>query len=125
MKVKCVRKKLLPEHEIILKDSMYLNTDTHTTIEKEYYVYGISFNPIHGLVIWYITDYGRLGSASIHYFEIVEPTPSMYWEIRINKGVSLTLYPPLFYTAFFLEDLADGEDEAIESFKEIITQIEG
>jgi len=62
--------------------------------------------------------------APLTLFTIVEPTPSRHWQVRLWSQGSLTLWPKVFYRSYFHADLEAGKPQALQSFQQLVHELE-
>jgi hypothetical protein len=62
---------------------------------------------------------GFVLSVPLTEFEIVNGTPSTYWEARTDKEGTVRLWPPSFYQKTYQADLADREPSAVADFEQV------
>ncbi len=55
-------------------------------------------------------------SVPLCLFEIVDPRPSRYWEIRVSDEGIVRLWPSSFYREYYHSDLSDRESEIVRDF---------
>lgn len=98
-------------------------------IGREYVVVGLTFPSISahmGVGVWvqYSPDRKMIHHAPICLFEIVDGTPSSQWKVRMEQDGSVFVCPPNFYRPFYHSDLADGVQEIVHDFSQVICSIE-
>lgn len=94
----------------------------------EYVVLGISYLPkseAYGIspTILVKNDAGGHSFAPIALFEIIEGTPSIYWEIRWSADGILKMWPLSFYNDFYHDDLVEGVENVKRDFKTVVKKL--
>lgn len=93
---------------------------------KSYLVLGISFYikaSIFGKgLIFEIEDSdGEPASVPACLVIVEDPRASSLWELRINPGKVVHLWPPSFYQEFYHDDLSEGVPEVVEDYKRVVS----
>jgi hypothetical protein len=57
-------------------------------------------------------------------FEIVDPTVSRYWQIRLGEDGTVRLWPLQFFQEFFVDDISNGKADVVEELATIEARIE-
>jgi len=101
----------------------YLNSDFHISKDKEYLVLGISFlfDPSVGRcsMVEIVNEYGHLSSVPLFLFEIINPSVSKYWKIKIFNEFTIAFWPEPFYREYFHDDLSENIEEVVNDFKKV------
>ena len=64
-------------------------------------------------------------SAPLCLFEVVDPRPSRYWELRAPEGATVaTLWPPSFYREYYHDDLSEDVPEVVADFERVVKLLE-
>jgi len=127
MVIKCIsirpnssQKELLP--------NAYKNADFHITENKEYLVLGIRFMLDSSLgrccIAEISSDYSHLTSVPLFLFEIIDPSVSKYWKIKVFDEFTIALWPEVFYKEYFHDDLSENVKENVDEFKSVKLLIE-
>ena len=117
MRVKCKTITLTDEQKT--NEDYNLNQDFHITLNKEYLVFGISFNNNGTVLIEHLTDYGHLVSTPLPLFDIIDNRASKYWVIKKFPDNSITFFPPSFFQEYYHDDLSEREPKIVEDFKQV------
>jgi len=101
----------------------------HLTVGKHYVVFGINLavrSNVHGTGVWLhiLSDHRQLSWAPLILFDVIEPSVSQYWKVRVHEGGTVTLWPAEFYRRGFHEDLADRLPATEREFAELKKRIE-
>ena len=127
MKIRCVTNSLSRKQ---LNELGY-NGDNpqwnNITVGEEYLVLGMScqYKGIIGPGFMFLDDDGKYDSGSYCLFEIADGRPSKYWVLEDNPGYGCILWHPDFGKNYhFVEDLYDGEPEAVEIFNRVVKQLQ-
>lgn len=99
------------------------------TIGKEYIVLGLCYYPASPYYAGKPTleikdDTGELTTIPLFMFEIIDSTPSKYWQIRFNDKGFLTMYPESFYKDFYHDDLSEDVPEIKADFAQVCEKLE-
>jgi len=104
-------------------DDLLRERDFGVVLGREYLVLGLTINVAsHALPrgawvdILMEPDIPTLLNVPLSLFEIVDPRPSGYWEVRLFDEGMIRLQPASFYRESYMEDLSDREPESIEDF---------
>lgn len=103
MKVRCISDYVTPDQRAALGRKSYQGTlALGLTIGKEYLVYALEYiaDPDHfqtGLYVIIQPDVGWLVRYELCLFEITDPRPSRYWELRVLDISQTVLGPPSMY----------------------------
>jgi hypothetical protein len=129
MIVKCISNYPTEDQLSRLGPKFFKEQDFHVTIGKEYVVFGLTttVEPGYtglGLSIEIVSDFEYLVSAPICLFEILEGTPSRFWELRVSDDNTILLWPRSFYREFYHDDLSNHTREIVEDFTHIRALIE-
>lgn len=131
MKVKCIQNVIDSNLAKQVDFPRRAPTDyrSEITIGKEYVVLGLCYIP--SSLYWagkpaisIKDDDGDLSFVPIFLFEIIDPRPSKFWQIRYNDDGSLEMYPEAFYRNFFHDDLSEGVPEIKADFIKICEKLE-
>lgn len=124
MKVKCIS--VYPTEKQISKMGrrFYRRQSFGLTQGKEYLVLGLNFEIDSvscgtGACVELISDNGGLSNAPLFSFEITDPRASRFWEVRLWEDGGLTLWPPLFYTTYFRDDLSESKSDVVAEFRRV------
>ena len=63
-------------------------------------------------------------SVPLAEFEIVNGTPSAFWDARMDDDGTVRLWPPSFYQATYHADLADREPSVVADFERMREMLE-
>lgn len=99
------------------------------SVGTEYVVLGLTYDPkmsdyAGNPIVEVKDDAGCLTALPIILFEIVDPRPSLYWQIRYDGGGWLTLYPESFYQEYYHDDLSEGVPEVEADFARVCDLLE-
>jgi hypothetical protein len=77
-------------------------------------------------VIWYeiAASQRLLVSVPSFLFEITSGRVSRHWETRAQPNGVLTLWPQSFYHPYYHDHLSEGQAEAMEDFRHLLTVLE-
>ena len=127
MKVKCIIKdiNLLDKKMLAGMDEAFFPTDGYIdelSIDEAYIVYGVRF--IKGMPFYCLQTDDRVPYPQLYIsllFEVIDPTPSKYWEIGVPWEHNGTFTTDLFFKEWvqdysFFENLIDGCTEEKETF---------
>lgn len=122
MVIKCISIKPNSNQKEFLPTA-YKNADFHITEYREYLVLGIRFmlDPSVGrcCMAEILSDYGHLASVPLFLFEIIDSSVSKYWKIKVFDEFTIALWPELFYTEYFHDDLSENIKERVDEFKKV------
>jgi hypothetical protein len=125
MKVRCIRTELTSEEAVRLGAPWNSASIDLSLVEgRTYLAYSLYVN--QGVsCVRLESDTGYLYPVPLVLFEIADSRPSRYWEVRLREG-QLELAPPLLFTDFFFDDLAEGVAAVKAAFQELssIMQLE-
>jgi hypothetical protein len=124
--VKCISQKLTKEQSELVSD-IFKSSDFHITVDKEYLVYGISFDLFEGnrvCLLQHLTDYGNLVSSPILLFEVVDDRVSKHWIFKVSDSGGINLFPESFYQAFYRDDLFEQVPQVLSDFKRVQDMLE-
>lgn len=136
MKVKCIIKdiNLLDKKMLAGMDESFFPTDGYIdelSVEEAYIVYGVRF--IKGMPFYCLQLDDRIPYPQLYIsllFEVIDPTPSKYWEVGIPWEHNGTFTTDLFFKEWvqdycFFENLIDEcteEKEIFSKYKKLIAK---
>lgn len=125
MIIECISRLLSPEQGAKLGASFPAERAELLEVGRRYVCLGLQYESasiLWGTGAWVQIAVGadQLLVAPLALFTVVEPTPSTYWQVRLWKQGSLTLWPEAFYRNYFHADLEAGKAEARDAFQEMV-----
>jgi hypothetical protein len=96
---------------------------------NEYVVVGLQFavnSNVFGTGVWLhlVNESEKLCWAPLALFEITNGRASTLWRVDATAENQLRIWPDLLYTAFFHEDLGEGEPAVMKAFAALFEQLE-
>lgn len=89
---------------------------------QHYIVLGIgTWNGVHWVEIETPTE--DVVSVPLFLFEVVEGTPSRWWEARVHEDGALTFWPSAFYDPSFHSRLSDDVPEVLREYRALKERI--
>lgn len=129
MRVYCRKTELDVEVRTQLGPAFYAQQAFHITRGREYVVLGLRFEVgtrAFGTGVWVdlVSDFGRLISAPLGLFDILDARLPGLWEIRHWPDGGVTLWPPSFYRDYYHDDLSNDVADVVEDFRRVKERIE-
>jgi hypothetical protein len=129
MRLKCLARELTVEQRKGTNAPALFAPRFQITEGRAYLVLGIEFlvnSPVYGNCCLFAIqdDAGKLVSAPSMLFEVVDGRVSKYWRAGTHGEFCVMLWPEEFYKDYFHDRVTDGDADAREDLKAVVSRLE-
>ena len=128
MIVRCLTTEMTPKQRSRLGASFPAERAAKLTADESYLVLGLQYDV--GSIIWgtgawvqLSVEPDRVLFAPLYLFELIDSRPSRLWDTRLWEDGSVTLWPPSFYREYYHDDLAAGDPDVVDDFRQVLAEL--